>query len=110
MKTFVSRFGASIYGVLNGFDRIRFRGTQRLLASVQGLSRFLAFQGVLLKDFKSYVTGVTEQIRQRMLRAHGVIRKVPSTHRYQVTERGRELIVGLTTAYDANPLKFQGAA
>jgi hypothetical protein len=66
MKTFVSRFGASIYGVLNGFDRIRFRGTQRLLASVQGLSRFLAFQGVLLKDFKSYVTGVTEQIRQQV--------------------------------------------
>jgi hypothetical protein len=66
MSTFVSRFATSIYGVLSGFDRIRFRGTQRLLANVQGLSRFLAFRGVLLKDFKSYVTNVTEGIRQQV--------------------------------------------
>ena len=29
--------------------------------------------------------------RLRMLRAHGVIKKVPKTHRYQITERGRLL-------------------
>lgn len=39
----------------------------------------------------------------RMLRAHGIIRKVPRTHRYQVTARGRDalaavLIVANTTA------------
>jgi hypothetical protein len=68
MNTFVSRFAASIYGVLNGFDRIRFRGTQRLLASVEGLSRYLAFRGVLLKDFKPYVTHVTDEIRQQVER------------------------------------------
>ena len=64
--SFLNRFASSIYGVLSGFDRIRFRGTQRLLASVRGLSAFLAFRGVLLKDFKTYVTGVTDRIREEV--------------------------------------------
>lgn len=57
MNTFLSRFAGSIHGVLSGFDRIRFRGTQRLLASVRGMAAYLSFRGVLLRDFKSYVTG-----------------------------------------------------
>jgi hypothetical protein len=31
----------------------------------------------------------------RLLRAHGVIRKVPNTHRYQLTKRGRLLTAAL---------------
>jgi hypothetical protein len=46
----------------------------------------------------------------QLLRAHRVIQKVSGTHRYKVTARGRELIMGLTMAYDANPLKSQPAA
>jgi len=33
--------------------------------------------------------------RLRMLRTHGVIRKVTGTHRYHLTNRGRELIAAL---------------
>jgi hypothetical protein len=66
MQAFLCRFAAFIYGSLSGFDRIRFRGTQRLLANAEGLRRFLAFKGVLLKDFKPYVTGVTDGIRQQV--------------------------------------------
>jgi len=62
MRSFIQRLAGSIHGVLSGFDRIRFRGTQRLIATVHGLSSYLAYQRILLKDFKSYVTGVTEQI------------------------------------------------
>lgn len=32
----------------------------------------------------------------RMLRAHGIIRKIPRTHRYMVTEKGRELLTSLS--------------
>jgi len=46
----------------------------------------------------------------RLLREHGVIKKVPKTHRYHATERGRELITGLAAAHAAIPLKFQVAA
>ena len=66
MRTFLERFGPSIHGVLSGFDRIRFRGTQRLLASARGLTAYLAFCGVRLTDFKSYVTGATEAIRREV--------------------------------------------
>ncbi|HYL76335.1 MAG TPA: hypothetical protein VEU96_19140, partial [Bryobacteraceae bacterium] len=34
----------------------------------------------------------------RMLRAHGIIRKVPRTHRYHVTEAGRVILVAILTA------------
>lgn len=38
----------------------------------------------------------------RLLRAHGLIRKIPHTHRYQVTEKGRRVIAALAAARDAN--------
>ncbi len=66
MSTFLDRFSPSIHGVLSGFDRIRFRGTQRLLASVRGLAAYLAFSGVRLTEFKPYVTRVTDMIRREV--------------------------------------------
>jgi hypothetical protein len=40
--------------------------------------------------------------RLRLLRAHGLIKKVPKTHRYQLTERGRLLTAALRATRDAN--------
>jgi hypothetical protein len=34
----------------------------------------------------------------RMLRAHGLLRKVPHTHRYQVTDHGRKALTAIATA------------
>lgn len=38
----------------------------------------------------------------RLLRAHGVIRKIAKTHRYQLTERGRVLTAALRATRDAS--------
>jgi hypothetical protein len=38
----------------------------------------------------------------RLLRAHGIIRKVPKTHRYRLTERGTLLTAALRATRDAN--------
>jgi hypothetical protein len=38
----------------------------------------------------------------RLLRAHGIIRKIPKTHRYQLTERGRLLTAALRATRDAS--------
>jgi hypothetical protein len=38
----------------------------------------------------------------RLLRAHHLIKKLPKTHRYQVTQRGREIIAALQTARRTN--------
>ncbi len=38
----------------------------------------------------------------RLLRAHGLIRKLPHTHRYLITESGRTILTALVTAQQAN--------
>jgi hypothetical protein len=38
----------------------------------------------------------------RILRAHGVIKKVNNTYRYQVTEKGRILIAAVIASLQAN--------
>jgi DNA-binding HxlR family transcriptional regulator len=43
---------------------------------------------------------VTRQLR--LLRAHGVIKKVSGTHRYLLSEKGRTLITLLAAAKDAD--------
>jgi len=37
-----------------------------------------------------------------LLRAHGIITKVPRTHRYQVTEKGRQILTALLAVREAN--------
>ena len=41
--------------------------------------------------------------RLRLLRAHGLIKKVPRTHRYLLTDKGRAVIVALSAARNASP-------
>ncbi|HEX5102743.1 MAG TPA: hypothetical protein VFV87_02970 [Pirellulaceae bacterium] len=64
MKRFLKRHADQVSGVLSGFDRLRFRGTMRWLAYADGMRSFLSCAGVLLKDFQSYVQGVTGRIRE----------------------------------------------
>jgi hypothetical protein len=63
MKRFLKRHADQVSGVLSGFDRLRFRGTMRWLAYADGMRSFLSCVGVLLKDFQTYVQGVTDRIR-----------------------------------------------
>ncbi len=46
----------------------------------------------------------------RLLRAHGVIKKIPKTHRYQLTKRGRLLAAALFAARHATIHKLVGSA
>jgi hypothetical protein len=39
----------------------------------------------------------------RLLRGHGLLQKVPKTHRYQVNENGRAAIAAHVAAANANP-------
>lgn len=64
MNSFLQRHAAFVTGVLNGLDRLRLRGTKRLLAHPGGMMDFLRQQRVLLKDFKAYAQETTERIRR----------------------------------------------
>ena len=63
MNSLLQRHGGSVTGVLSGFDRVRFRGTLRMVANASGMGAFLSCAGVLLKDFKQYALDVTAKVR-----------------------------------------------
>lgn len=64
MERFVDRHKNRIAGSISGFDRMRFTGTLRWMAHVDGMEKFLNSQGVLLKNFGTYVEKISEQIKQ----------------------------------------------
>ena len=41
--------------------------------------------------------------RLRLFRAHGLIKKVPHTHRYQLSDKGPAVVVALNAARNASP-------
>ncbi len=63
MRYFLQRYQDQIQGVLSGFDRLRFRGTLRMLTTVGGMMAVLGRLGVWLKDFKGYAERLTQQLR-----------------------------------------------
>jgi hypothetical protein len=60
------------------------------------------------REQKSRSSAITRKLR--LLRAHGLIKKVPKTHRYTVTDRGREIITTLLAARSADAQKLLNAA
>ena len=63
MSQFLHHYAADVTGVLSGFDRLRFRGTLRLIANARGLTSLMSHCGVLTKDFKAFALGVSEGVR-----------------------------------------------
>lgn len=63
MKQFIKKHGQRILGALSGFDRVRFRGTIRMLAYVEGLAGWLNDRRVLLKEFKDFSLGLTDTLK-----------------------------------------------
>ena len=64
MERFLDRHKDRIVGSISGFDRMRFTGTLRWMAHVDGMGKFLNSQDVLLKNFGAYVEKISEQIKQ----------------------------------------------
>jgi hypothetical protein len=63
MNAFVQQHQDVVTGTLSGWDRLRFRGTLRMLANVQGMFKFFCAGGHLLKDFGAYALGVSRKVR-----------------------------------------------
>ena len=60
------------------------------------------------KALRRQSAAVTRKLR--MLRAHGLIHKVPRTHRYLLTEKGRACITALLAARAVDTAKLTRAA
>jgi hypothetical protein len=64
MFEFIQRHRDQVIGILHGFDRLRLRGTKRLLATVGGMLGYLWQRQILLKDFGVHVQQATAEVRQ----------------------------------------------
>ena len=63
MKHVEEKYHRVIKGSISGWDRIRFRGTIRWLASLRGLGTYMSTHGLLLKDFGQWVEEITRSVR-----------------------------------------------
>jgi len=63
MQQFIKKHQAELVGVLSGWDRVRFRGTFRVLSVVPGLFSWLVERGVLLKEFKGFALALTQRLK-----------------------------------------------
>jgi hypothetical protein len=63
MDRFIQQHSQDVIGVLNGWDRLRLRGSMRELSYPKGMMRFLWSLQVLLMNFREYVLGVTSLIQ-----------------------------------------------
>lgn len=60
---FLQVYQERVSGVLEGLDRVRFRGTDRMLSNSKGFSIVLRRIGVLLKDFGRWAETTTKLVR-----------------------------------------------
>lgn len=82
MRRFIIRHLDKIWGVIEGFDRIVFRGWLGELRHEAGMLDFLMRQGALLKDFEPFAKTATSIIRAeaeaQAARLHGSVHYLPS--------------------------------
>ena len=64
METFLSIHQDSVLGTLTTFDRMIFKGHLTMLYPNGAFARLLNCQGVLLKEFKPYVEGVSQRLKR----------------------------------------------
>ena len=62
MKAFLQRFALLVSGVLNGFDRLVFKGRITQLYSPEGMNILLGTNRVNRSDFKTYAAQVTAEV------------------------------------------------
>jgi hypothetical protein len=63
MKELLAQYGNKLAGAISGWDRIRFRGTIRWLASVRGLATYMSTHHIRLMDFAAWAAQLTEEVR-----------------------------------------------
>jgi len=63
LAEFVNQHRAKVIGVLEGFDRVRVQASLRTLYRQSVMEYYLLSQRILFKDFKTYLTGLTNRVR-----------------------------------------------
>jgi len=63
VNEFVAAHEADVMGVLEGFDRVVFRGTLSSISYPQGMGAFIGSRKVLYKDYGRFAQGLSERLK-----------------------------------------------
>src|SRR2546423_811475 len=67
MSSFLQQHGKLVSGMINGWDRLRFRGTLQRLCHAEGLNSFIAVSGRLFKEFKEFALWSSTRLKEAAL-------------------------------------------
>ena len=114
MKKFIERFSGLVKSSISGFDRIVFKGFILPLMSAGEVMRFCSFQGILNKDYKSWMMTQTKNIIEHAERyakdncGRGIIhlptwrtRKEALAHERQQQEQITSGLIGVWSCLEA---------
>ena len=62
MDRFIAKADGLLHGFLNGFDRMLFRGSLRLLSYLSGMAYFMSRKSLLMKDFIPWAQALSERV------------------------------------------------
>ena len=90
VEQFLAQHGADVTGVIEGFDRLRLRGSLRDLYQPSFMFRHLCNAGVLLKNFGAYASALSDRVRDA---AHAFAARCgrPVRYLYSTAERKETL-------------------
>ena len=63
MRELLDVYRKKVLGAISGWDRIRFRGTIRWLASQRGIESYLATRHILPKGYGAWAEAITKRVR-----------------------------------------------
>ena len=66
MTSFEKKYEKDIYGRLEGFDRLIYRGYLQSFFTTNGFGYFLSNENILLKDYGKYVKQTTKQLKSNI--------------------------------------------
>lgn len=101
MDSLLQKLGSNVKGVIEGFDRIVFKGMLKPLLYPGGFASFLNSREVLNKDYKAFVTSASGTIEADASRlaadsGTGPITYLPSLHtRKEEAAHNRQLELGI---------------
>ena len=90
LTAFLAQHGRDVTGVIQGYDRLRLRGSLRDLCQPSFMFRHLCNAGVLLKNFGTYASTLSDRVRDA---AHAFARRCgrPVRYLYSSAERKETL-------------------
>ncbi len=100
MNLFIQKFSTKITNSLNCFDRVIFKGHLRALSFGEGMEKFLAYQGLRIKDFGKFAQTQSDRLvlhaKTVAARSHRPYRYLPSKIRKDDEARNVADQLGIT--------------